>query len=364
MDIQFVGSGFAISLYVCSYVCKAEPARLRKAVNDIINKLKTDCGSSKRKQLSKLGTAILSSREISAQEAAFRLTGLPLTDSSRATVYVNARTPNKRVRILKPQVHKIGTSTCTLNNSSFVDGLPENYAKRPNEDIFRNMSVATFASWYTWCTSPNEGVNEQQGAENSKKQPRFMLQNKKTIRQRTKPACLRTLYLSPLKDGDDYYYMFLFLFLPWRDENELIYPYKTAREAFDHKKEHFEMSVAQFSDLADELERAVQNLRIVMAENAEEIMASLTPNTTQNAANELANDVEVEPWQELIKIRNNDSDHNIDENDVSDNDHQWKTLSLYTMTDKDFTMAISQLSDEQRKIFNLLVSHVQKKKKI
>lgn len=61
------------------YVCKAEPARLRKAVNDIINQLNTDCGFSKRKQLSKLGTAILSSRELSAQEAAFRLTGLPLT---------------------------------------------------------------------------------------------------------------------------------------------------------------------------------------------------------------------------------------------------------------------------------------------
>jgi len=146
MDIQFVGSVFAIALYVCSYVCKAEPARLRKAVNDIINKLKTACGFSKRKQLSKLGTAILSSREISAQEAAFCLTGLALTDSSRATVYVNARTLNKRVRILKPQVHKKGTSA--LNNSSFVDGLPENYAKRPNEDLFNNMSVATFASWY------------------------------------------------------------------------------------------------------------------------------------------------------------------------------------------------------------------------
>lgn len=89
---------------------------------------------------------------------------------------------------MKPQVHKIGTST--LNNSSFADELPENYAKRPNEDLFNNMFVATFASWYTSCANPNEAVNEQQGAENSKKQPRFMLQNKKTIRQRTKPACV------------------------------------------------------------------------------------------------------------------------------------------------------------------------------
>jgi len=123
------------------------------------------------------------------------------------------------------------------------------------------------------------------------------------------------------------------------------------------------MSVAQFSDLAEELERAVQNLRIVMAENADEIMASLIPNTTHNAANELASDIEVEPWQELLRIRNNDSDDIIDQNDVSDNDHQWKTLSLYTMTDKDFTMAISHLSDEQRKVLNMLVSHTQKRKR-
>ena len=81
-----------------------------------------------------------------------------------------------------------------------------------------------------------------------------------------------------------------------------------------------------------------------------------------NATNELTSDVEVDdqPWQELIKIKNNDAEDNIDPN-VSDNDHQWKTLSLYTMTDKDFSTAISQLNDDQRKAFNLLVSHVQKK---
>ena len=337
MDIQFVGSVFAIALYVCSYVCKAEPARLRKAVNDAINKLKADCGFSKRKQLSKLGTVILSSREISAQEAAFRLTGLPLTDSSRATLYVNARPPNKRVRILKPQLHKLDTST--LNNNSFIDGLPENYAKRPVDDLFNNMSVATFASWYTWSTNQNETLNEND-TDMPNKQARFVLQNKKIIRQRTKPAYLRTPYLTPLKDGDEYYYMFLFLFAPWRDEKELVTPYKTAKEAFNHKREQFEMSVAQYSELAEELERAVQTLRIIMAENADDMMASLTPNTTHKTANELSDDVKLEPWQELIKFSNSDTDHISDENNVSDNDYQWKTLSLFTMTDKDFSSAI------------------------
>ena len=134
---------------------------------------------------------------------------------------MNARPPNKRVRILKPQLHKLDTST--LNNNSFTDGLAENYGKRPVDDLFNNMSVATFASWYTctWSTNQNETLNEND-TYMSNKQPRFVLQNKKIIRQRTNPACLRKPYLTPLKDGDEYYYMFLFLFAPWRDEKELI----------------------------------------------------------------------------------------------------------------------------------------------
>ena len=358
MDIQFVGSVFGIALYVCSYVCKAEPARLRKAVTDVINTLKSQCGFSKRKQLSKLGTVILSSRGISAQEAAFRLTGLPLVDSSRKTIYVNARTPNKRARILKPQLHKLQTST--LNQNSFVDGLPENYAKRPNNELFNSMSIATFASWYTWSSNESETGNGLY-SDISNKQPRFILQNNKTIRQRTKPACLRTPYLTPLKDGDDYYYMFLFLFLPWRDENELITPHKTAREAFNHKKGNFEMSVAQYSELAEELERATQNLRIMMADNADDIMVSLAPNTIHEEPNDLANNVKLEPWQELMKITNTTTADTGTESEVSDNNYQWKILSLYTMTDNQFSTAISQLNDEQRKVFDLIVSHLRKK---
>lgn len=121
------------------------------------------------------------------------------------------------------------------------------------------------------------------------------------------------------------------------------------------------MSVAQYSELAEELERAIQNLRIIMADNADEMMASLAPNTTHEATNELSDDVKMEPWQELIKITNDNSDNAANQSDVTDNDHQWKTFSLYTMTDNQFSTAISQLNSEQKEVFDLLVSHVQKK---
>ena len=76
---------------------------------------------------------------------------------------------NRPVRILKTQLHKLNTST--LDDKCFVDGLPENcYEKHEKE------------------------------------------------RNRT---CLR---ITPVKDGDDYHNMFLYLFLPCRDENQLIAP--------------------------------------------------------------------------------------------------------------------------------------------
>ena len=47
------------------------------------------------------------------------------------------------------------------------------------------------------------------------------------------------------------------------------------------------------------------------------------------------------------------------ENVEFDNDHYWKTLSIYTMTDDSFAKAIASLDKEQRAVFDQIVSHIQ-----
>ena len=53
-------------------------------------------------KMKKCGKSFLNSREISSQEATYRLLSLPLFKSNFSTIFVPADIPSKRVSLLKP----------------------------------------------------------------------------------------------------------------------------------------------------------------------------------------------------------------------------------------------------------------------
>lgn len=69
----------------------------------------------------------------------------------------------------------------------------------------------------------------------------------------------------------------------------------------------------------------------------------------------------MEPWQKLMTTANDSTVDADTAEEVSDNDYQRKTLSLYTMTKSQSNKALSQWNDEQHKAFNLIVSHSHRK---
>ena len=99
MDIQLIGSVYGTASYICSYMCKGESEEVKKAISDSLQSLAPN--ASLRKRLSKLGNTMLSHRQLSGQEAAYRLCHLPLKDSSRKVVFVDTVPSEKRTRILK-----------------------------------------------------------------------------------------------------------------------------------------------------------------------------------------------------------------------------------------------------------------------
>ena len=99
MDIQLIGSVSRTAAYVCSYMCKGESEEVRKAIREALESLPTQASS--RKRLSKVGNTMLTHRELSAQEAAYRLCHLPLKENSRKVVFLNTARPEKRTRLLK-----------------------------------------------------------------------------------------------------------------------------------------------------------------------------------------------------------------------------------------------------------------------
>ena len=63
MDIQIVGSEYGAAMYVCMYVSKLEPERLKYALHETLQQISPDV--SQRKRLSTIGATVLTHRQIS-----------------------------------------------------------------------------------------------------------------------------------------------------------------------------------------------------------------------------------------------------------------------------------------------------------
>ncbi len=99
IDIQLVGSVQGTVNYVCHYMCKEESSMLQFAVQQVLASLPNR--ATNRQQMNKIANVLLSHREVSAQEVAFRLCGLPLRGSTVSTVFVSTSRLEQRVRLLK-----------------------------------------------------------------------------------------------------------------------------------------------------------------------------------------------------------------------------------------------------------------------
>ena len=96
IDIQFILNAYACVMYVASYIMKTERSMgelLKRVANETTNDLKA--------QIKKVGSAFLTHREVSAQEAAYRILSIPLKQLTRQVVFVDTNPKNERVAVLK-----------------------------------------------------------------------------------------------------------------------------------------------------------------------------------------------------------------------------------------------------------------------
>ena len=80
MDLQFFGSATGTAKYVCSYICKRESYKLRQTLTHVQQRIPGNAPI--RSRLKTIGSTFLSHRQLSAQEAAYKMCGLPLRSSS------------------------------------------------------------------------------------------------------------------------------------------------------------------------------------------------------------------------------------------------------------------------------------------
>lgn len=86
----------------------------------------------------------MSHREVSAQEAVYRILSLPLKLSSRDVVFINSSMKNVRPGILKP--NSVLKNLNDEDEDVFASSIHDKYAARPNS--LEKICLADFASTY------------------------------------------------------------------------------------------------------------------------------------------------------------------------------------------------------------------------
>ncbi len=140
MDIQYVMNAYACIMYVASYIMKSD-----RAMGELLKRVAVEARTEELKtQMKKVGSAFLTHREVSAQEAAYRILPLPMKRFTRTVVFVDNNLKKDRIGVLKPS-HVI-EGLDDEDSNVFCTNLIDRYQHRPI--VLRNLCLAEFAANY------------------------------------------------------------------------------------------------------------------------------------------------------------------------------------------------------------------------
>jgi len=223
MDIQFVLDPYACVVYITSYMLKEE----RNMSELLMAAAEESQDASVQEQLNKVGSCFLTHRELSAQEAVYRLLSLHWKESNCTVVFVNANPPESRVSMLQPYNELID---CDSDDEGvFKISLVDRYAGRPEE--LESMCLADFTSEYISCSEHylNKCETLIRVKDSKGKAVAYM-------RKRKKPAVIS--FPNFKRAEEKYFRSKLMLFVPWRNEKktDLYGKFATYNEHYSAKK--------------------------------------------------------------------------------------------------------------------------------
>ena len=217
-DLQICIDQYAAAQYICGYITKNESgiSKLLKAVND------ESTNMTQIEKLNALASVLDKHREVSIQEAVYRLLGLQMTKSSIKVKYLSTIHPSFRDGLLKGNIEDLKDNESIFHNSphQYFEARPDSsvnqevihYDDEELEDgYWDNLYLAKFWAKY-------EVVYGKQPKLPKKGKTKIIpLKNGKgSIRRRSSMAVLR-YYLNYTND-EDLARGLLVLFFPFRDE--------------------------------------------------------------------------------------------------------------------------------------------------
>ena len=270
MDIQYVVNAYACVMYIASYVLKAEKGMgelLKQAAREM------DQGNT-RQQLNKLGSVFLTNREVSAQEAVYRVLSIPLRRCSRSVVFINTDNKESRDALLLPfsQLQKLDDD----NEDVYCKNVIDRYAARPKH--CEDMCLAQFAASYTYNRHIAEDENEfahefdsdiPDDSDEIAHTNVIKLQNGLgQMSKRKRKAVIRWHNFNIEKEPEKHYRSRIMLFLPWRTEEKLRGNHISYEDRYNDEIEQIKATEKMFIHHEDEINNAFEHLQAAGAPQA------------------------------------------------------------------------------------------------
>ena len=224
LDVQYILDAYACVMYVAAYMTKSE-----QAMGELLKQVSKECRDHDiRSKLKKLGSVFLNNREVSAQEAAYRILSLPMQKKSRTVIFVNTDPKSERVAVLKPSKdleHKHND-----DEDIFQKNIVVRYAVRPAS--LEGECLASFASNYNVSYNDNyDDIDDSapqvlEHDDDTEIGDRRKLPRKITLKdgsgqmyKRKREAVIRFRKFNIQKEKNNYYRAKLMLYFPWRNED-------------------------------------------------------------------------------------------------------------------------------------------------
>ncbi|XP_062577465.1 uncharacterized protein LOC134239308 [Saccostrea cucullata] len=265
MDIQYILDPFSCIVYIISYISKSEREMGMLLKQTQIESAEGNLNA--RQTMKKIGSAYLNHREVSAQEAVYRVCNLKMKESSRKVAFVPVG--ENPTRLSKPLAQMKRKS----NNENDVDieddddsiwmtNVVERYESRPDSHPFPEMCLAEFCSEYRVLAKSQIPKGEKETV--------FELKNGNGYiqkRTRGKPAVIRYPRFNPENAPEKYYQSILQLFLPYVTQDQLKPP------GFDLHQTFYENGFVNMKTVKklQSVRNIVENNRSIFSKNEDAI---------------------------------------------------------------------------------------------
>ncbi len=254
MDLQFITDPYSCIVYITSYMLKSE-----RAMSELLRKVAKETSHDEvREQLRKLGSAFLNHREISAQEAAYRLLSLPLKQATRTVTFINTTPKEKRVSMMKPL--SVILAMESDDEDVYCHNMVDRYSARPQH--LENLCLAEFVANYT-TDRKDSGAEENDEPsildEEHLPQKITLQRDMGSMHKRRREAVIR--FYKDKEHGEEFYRNLLMLYKPWQNEDtDLRHDAMSFQESYHLVEDTVEANRKKYTQNAEAVDQAMADL--------------------------------------------------------------------------------------------------------